>query len=152
RVVDYRNAIIIMTSNLGSEIILERGAGDETDELLREMLKKNFKPEFLNRIDDIITFNSLQKEHIRGIVRLLVSTLTERLEEKKIKFDIDDGALDWLAGEGFDPVFGARPLRRAVQNLIQNPLSKELLAGHFNEGDTIYCRKGAEGLVFSSTL
>ncbi len=152
RVVDFRNAIIIMTSNLGSEIILERGAGDETDELLREMLKKNFKPEFLNRIDDIITFNSLQKEHIRGIVRLLVSTLTERLEEKKIKFDIDDGALDWLAGEGFDPVFGARPLRRAVQNLIQNPLSKELLAGHFNEGDTIYCRKGAEGLVFSSTL
>jgi len=150
RVVDFRNAIIIMTSNLGSEIILDKGAGEETRELLRELLKRTFKPEFLNRIDDIITFNSLKKDHIRGIVRLLTAHLTERLAEKKMKFDISDEALDWLAEEGFDPAFGARPLRRAVQNLIQNPLSKELLKGRFREGDTVYCRKEGDELIFDS--
>ena len=152
RVVDFRNAIIIMTSNLGSDIILERGPGEETNALLREMLKGKFKPEFLNRIDDIITFNALGKDQIRGIVRLLVEELTVRLEEKKMHLDIDDIALDYLADEGFDPAFGARPLRRAIQNLVQNPLSKELLAGNFSEGDTVYCRKGESGLVFSSNL
>ncbi len=152
RVVDFRNAIIIMTSNLGSDIILEKGPGDETNALLRTMLKGKFKPEFLNRIDDIITFNALGRDQIRGIVRLLVEELTARLEEKKMHFDIDDAALDYLAEEGFDPAFGARPLRRAIQNLVQNPLSRELLAGHFAEGDTVYCRKGAEGLEFRSAL
>jgi ATP-dependent Clp protease ATP-binding subunit ClpB len=152
RVVDFRNAIIIMTSNLGSDIILDRGPGEETNALLREMLKGKFKPEFLNRIDDIITFNALGREQIRGIVRILVEELTARLEEKKMHFDIDDGALDYLADEGFDPAFGARPLRRAIQNLVQNPLSRELLAGNFSEGDTVYCRRGGEGLVFSSAL
>jgi len=150
RVVDFRNAIIIMTSNLGSDIILDKGSGEETRQLLRELLKRTFKPEFLNRIDDIITFNSLKKEHIRGIVKLMTAHLTERLVEKKMKFIISDEALDWLAEEGFDPAFGARPLRRAVQNLIQNPLSKELLKGRFQEGDTVYCRKEGETLVFDS--
>jgi ATP-dependent Clp protease ATP-binding subunit ClpB len=150
KVVDFRNAIIIMTSNLGSEIILDRGSGEETDKLLQDLLKRTFKPEFLNRIDDIITFNSLNKEHIRGIVRLLTAQLTERLEEKKMKFNISDDALDWLADEGFDPAFGARPLRRAVQNFIQNPLSKELLKGSFIEGDTVYCRKEGDQLVFKT--
>jgi len=150
RVVDFRNAIIIMTSNLGSDIILDKGSGEETRQLLRELLKRTFKPEFLNRIDDIITFNSLKKEHLRGIVKLMTAHLTERLVEKKMKFIISDEALDWLAEEGFDPAFGARPLRRAVQNLIQNPLSKELLKGRFQEGDTVYCRKEGETLVFDS--
>ncbi len=150
RVVDFRNAIIIMTSNLGSEVILEKGAGEETNRLLRELLKQKFKPEFLNRIDDIITFNPLGQEHIRGIVQLMVDELTQRLREKKIKFQISTEALDYLAKEGFDPAFGARPLRRAVQALVQNPLSKELLAGKFREGDKILCEHKAEGLVFSS--
>ena len=112
RIVNFRNTIIIMTSNLGSSIILDKGSGDETDALLKGLLKSTFKPEFLNRIDDIITFNSLKKEHIRGIVRLLTSELTQRLEEKKMKLEISDEALDWLAEVGFDPAFGARPLRR----------------------------------------
>ncbi|MDA3955724.1 ATP-dependent chaperone ClpB [Oceanispirochaeta sp.] len=150
RIVNFRNTIIIMTSNLGSSIILDKGSGEETDALLKGLLKSSFKPEFLNRIDDIITFNSLKKEHIRGIVSLLTSQLTERLAEKKMKFDISEEALDWLAEQGFDPAYGARPLRRAVQNLIQNPLSIELLKGNFEEGDTVYCRKEGETLVFNS--
>jgi ATP-dependent Clp protease ATP-binding subunit ClpB len=151
RIVNFRNAIIIMTSNLGSNVILEKGNGEETNTILRDLLKSTFKPEFLNRIDDIITFNSLKKEHIRGIVRLLISELTHRLVEKKMKFEISDEALDWLAEVGFDPAYGARPLRRAVQNMIQNPLSVEILSDHFVEGDTVYCKKEGDALVFSTT-
>ncbi|QEN08596.1 ATP-dependent chaperone ClpB [Oceanispirochaeta crateris] len=151
RIVNFRNAIIIMTSNLGSSVILEKGNGEETNTILRDLLKSTFKPEFLNRIDDIITFNSLKKEHIRGIVRLLISELTHRLVEKKMKFEISDEALDWLAEVGFDPAYGARPLRRAVQNMIQNPLSVEILSDRFVEGDTVYCKKEGDTLVFSTT-
>ena len=149
RVVDFRNAIIIMTSNLGSEIILENGPGSETDKMLMDLMKRTFKPEFLNRIDDIITFNSLGEEQIRTIVDLQVNHLTERLKEKKMTLTLTDRASAWLAHEGYDPAFGARPLRRAVQNLVQNPLSRLLLAGDFAEGDNILCDLNGEGDALS---
>ena len=148
RVVDFRNAIIIMTSNLGSDIILENGAGEETNARLMELMKRTFKPEFLNRVDDIISFNSLGEEHIRKIVSLLTAHLTERLKEKKMTLTVTDKAASWLAHEGYDPAFGARPLRRAVQNLLQNPLSRHLLSGDFTEGDEILCDLEGDGLVF----
>jgi len=148
RVVDFRNAIIIMTSNLGSDIILENGGGEETGRLLSELLKRTFKPEFLNRIDDIITFNSLSQDHILKIVTILTEHLTDRLKEKKMEFRMTPAAAVWLAQEGYDPAFGARPLRRAVQNLVQNPLSRMLLAGDFAEGDSIVCDADEDGLIF----
>ena len=152
RVVDFRNAIIIMTSNLGSEIILENGSGEETNARLMELMKRTFKPEFLNRVDDIISFNSLGEEHIRRIVNLLTGHLAERLKEKKMALTVTDNAASWLAHEGYDPAFGARPLRRAVQNLLQNPLSRHLLAGDFTEGDEILCDLEGDGLVFPESL
>ncbi|OQY35235.1 MAG: ATP-dependent chaperone ClpB [Spirochaetaceae bacterium 4572_59] len=148
RVVDFTNTIIIMTSNLGSDIIQENGPGKETDQLLMELMKRTFKPEFLNRIDDVISFNSLAEEHIRSIVTLLSAHLTDRLNEKKMSLDLSEEAASWLAHEGYDPAFGARPLRRAIQNFVQNPLSKLLLAGDFTEGDHILCDLKDNELVF----
>ena len=151
RVVDFRNAIIIMTSNLGSEIILENGPGPETDKKLLDLMKRTFRPEFLNRIDDIITFNSLGEDQIRSIVDLLIEHLAKLLQDRKMTLSLTDKASAWLAHEGYDPAFGARPLRRAVQNLVQNPLSKLLLAGEFLEGDHILCDVNGEGDALTFT-
>ena len=152
RVVDFRNAIIIMTSNLGSEIILENGPGPETDKKLLDLMKRTFRPEFLNRIDDIITFNSLGEDQIRSIVDLLIEHLAKLpFRTGKMTLSLTDKASAWLAHEGYDPAFGARPLRRAVQNLVQNPLSKLLLAGEFLEGDHILCDVNGEGDALTFT-
>ena len=152
RRVDFRNSIIVMTSNIGAELIRKGStlgfavSSDETknrqqdyermkEKLLGE-LKKAFRPEFLNRIDGVIVFHPLSKEHIRKIVDLMLAIITERLAEKAIKLEVTDAAKDLLGEKGYDEVFGARPLRRAIQNMVEDKLSEGLLSGKFQSGDT----------------
>jgi len=151
-VVDFRHSIIIMTSNLGSDVILENGVNDETRAVLDERLKGAFKPEFLNRVDETIVFESLGKEQIRSILDILISHLAERLEEKRMSLELSDAAKDFISERGYDPAFGARPLRRAIRDLVENPLAKLLLAGDFVEGDIVLGDVSPEGegeLLFS---
>ncbi len=137
RVVDFRHSIIIMTSNLGSDIILEQGLSGETRQALNERLRAAFKPEFLNRVDEIIIFEALKKEQIRSILDILLQALIERLAEKRVTLELSDEARDLIAQRGYDPSFGARPLRRAIRDMVENPLAKNLLSGKISEGDTI---------------
>jgi len=136
--VDFRNTLIIMTSNLGSQIIKELSHDYETMEKeVRKILEAHFKPEFLNRIDEIIIFKPLTKEVIFKIVDLQIDLLRQRLQDKKINLILKDKAKEVLAERGFDPVYGARPLKRTIQKEIQNPLAMKILAGEFKEGDTV---------------
>lgn len=139
RTVDFKNTIIIMTSNIGSADIQNLAGRDE--EMMRtrvlEALRQHFKPEFLNRLDDIMIFHSLDREQIKQIVDIQIRRLNKRLEDNKLSLTLDPAAREALAGEGFDPAFGARPLKRAIQRLIENPLAMEILAGNFQAGDTI---------------
>jgi ATP-dependent Clp protease ATP-binding subunit ClpB len=153
RTVDFRNTVIIMTSNIGSPLILERaGTGDwqKIEETVLHELQRNFRPEFLNRVDDIIVFRPLGREQIRKIVELQLTRLRQMLEERRIRLDISPAAADLIAAEGFDPAFGARPLKRAIQRLVQNPLAMQLLEGVFTDGDTIVVDRedGADRIVF----
>ncbi len=150
RVVDFRNAIIIMTSNLGSELLLQSDDPESVREQIDALMKSTFKPEFLNRIDGIISFKRLGKEQISKIADIQLNILKKRLEAKKIKLDFTKEAEEFLAASGFDPAFGARPLKRTVQNLIQNPMAKLMLAGKIVEGDTVRISKGSGGLEFKS--
>ncbi|HOJ64057.1 MAG TPA: ATP-dependent chaperone ClpB [Spirochaetota bacterium] len=138
RVVDFKNTIIIMTSNLGSHIIQENV---EITEVVKERILKEihgfFRPEFLNRIDEIIIFHRLTKEHIRDIVKLQLKYLKNRLEEKHINVNFGDSVIDYISDVGFDPIYGARPLRRAIQNEIENLLAKEIIAGNISEKDNL---------------
>jgi ATP-dependent Clp protease ATP-binding subunit ClpB len=137
RVVNFRNTIIIMTSNLGSDLLLTAESFDEVRPRIQQLLKQTFKPEFLNRIDDIIPFTRLNKEQISKIIMLQLDLLKARLSGRNISLEVTDEAVEVIAAEGFDPAFGARPVKRAVQNLLQNPLAKGLLDGSIVEGDTV---------------
>ncbi len=159
RVVDFKNTIIIMTSNLGSDLILEdsENAGEnadssinpETKEKISALLKSCFRPEFLNRIDEIVMFRRLSKDCIGGIVSLQISRVEKRLEEKRIFLDFDKSALDFLSEKGYDSAFGARPVKRAIQTWVENPLSKELLSGRFVEGSRIKATSDGKSIIFS---
>ena len=151
RVVDFKNTIIIMTSNLGSELILDA----DTDEKMKEartqidgLLKTHFRPEFLNRIDEIVMFGRLDKSCIGGIVKIQLERVAKRLEDRRITIKFDDSAVDFIAEKGYDPAFGARPVKRAVQTWVENPLSKELLEGKFAEGCTINVSSNGRELEF----
>lgn len=150
RTVDFKNTVIIMTSNVGSQAILE--AGDNRKQAEKEMaqiLRQTFKPEFLNRIDDIVYFNPLGKEGIREIVAIQMDKLERLLAKRKITLEAGDEVLDFLAVNGYDPVYGARPLKRTIQKLIQDPLSMELLSGNFKDGDVIVATlDSAGGIAF----
>jgi ATP-dependent Clp protease ATP-binding subunit ClpB len=139
RTVDFKNSIIIMTSNIGSQYILEsRGKDYEANkENILKTLKNYFRPEFLNRIDDIIIFNFLTKEQIKMIVDIQINNLNKVLSDHKIQIQLTEKAKDFLADKGFDPDFGARPLKRAIQTHIQDTLSLKLLEGDFNENDIV---------------
>jgi ATP-dependent Clp protease ATP-binding subunit ClpB len=152
RTVDFKNTVIIMTSNIGSQYILDVAGDDSKYEEMRdrvmEAMRANFRPEFLNRIDEIIIFHSLQSEQLREIVKLQVQRLEQRLVERKLALKLSDEALDWLAQVGYDPVYGARPLKRAIQRELETPIAKAILRGEFHEGDTIYVGVENERLVF----
>ena len=155
RVVDFKNTIIIMTSNLGSDLILEAKTPEEKKALgvkLDALLKQTFRPEFLNRIDETVMFNSLGQDNIRGIVRIQLERVASRLSERRITLKFDDSAVDFIAEKGFDPAFGARPVKRAIQNYVENSLARELLEGKFPEGSdiTAYRASSGEGLEFKS--
>jgi len=163
RRVDFRNSIIVMTSNVGAELIRKgttigfaarsdeaksREQAYETmkDKLLGE-LKKTFRPEFLNRIDGVVVFHPLTKEHIRKIVDLMLASVTRQLAEKKVKLEVTDAAKDFLGEKGYDEVFGARPLRRVIQDMVEDKLSEDLLRGKFREGDTAVVDLKGEEIV-----
>ena len=127
-----------MTSNIGSEVFQENGRSyDEKVEEVLSVLKRHFRPEFVNRIDDIVVFHPLEREHIRKIVDVQIKRLLKRVEDKKIAIDLTDEARDILAEQGYDPAFGARPLKRAIQQRIENPLSQMLLRGQFAPKSTV---------------
>jgi ATP-dependent Clp protease ATP-binding subunit ClpB len=150
--VDFKNTIIIMTSNIGSQFILDL-AGDDSryDEMrhrVMEAMRNSFRPEFLNRVDEIIIFHGLQKEELRKIVQLQVNRLQQRLGDRKMSLKLSNAALDFLAEVGYDPVFGARPLKRAIQRELETPIAKAILRGEFNDGDTIFVDVENERLAF----
>ncbi|HHU89206.1 MAG TPA: AAA domain-containing protein, partial [Spirochaetales bacterium] len=142
RVVDFTNTIIIMTSNLGSDLLLTATTFQEAKEAVERVISKAFKPEFINRIDEIIVFHRLEKEQIRRIVELQLALLKGRLALRSLKLEWDSSALDLLAEVGYNPNFGARPVKRAIQDLIENQLASQILAGEFVDGDTIVASKG----------
>ncbi len=140
RTVDFRNTVVIMTSNLGSQVIQEM-AGEENYEAMKkavlEIVGQHFRPEFINRIDDIVVFHPLGREHIRRIVGIQTGYLRRRLGDRDIRLELDQKAEDLLGAAGFDPVYGARPLKRAIQQQLENPLAQRILAGEFGPGDTV---------------
>jgi ATP-dependent Clp protease ATP-binding subunit ClpB len=150
--VDFKNSIIIMTSNIGSQFILDLAGDDRRyDEMhsrVMESLRSSFRPEFLNRIDEIIIFHGLQRSELREIVKLQVQRLSKRLVDRKITLRLSDSALDFLAEVGYDPVFGARPLKRAIQRELETQIAKAILRGEFTNGDTIFVDVENERLSF----
>jgi len=139
RTVDFKNTVIIMTSNLGSEMI-QNMAGDDYQVVKLAVMgevKSHFRPEFINRIDETIVFHSLGEAHVKSIAHIQLQYLEKRLAEMEMNVTITDAALAEIASAGFDPVYGARPLKRAIQSEIENPLAKEILAGNFAAKDTI---------------
>ncbi|WP_423062882.1 ATP-dependent chaperone ClpB [Candidiatus Paracoxiella cheracis] len=150
RTVDFRNAVIVMTSNLGSQIIQEF-AGEAYDKMkaaVMEVVSQNFRPEFINRIDESVVFHSLKEDQIRDIAQIQIEQIKKRLKEKDYQLEITDQALDFLAKLGYDPVYGARPLKRALQQYLENPLSEAILRGKFIPGDTIKVEKQDDKLAF----
>ena len=158
RTVDFRNAVVIMTSNLGSQFIadasLAAGGSEELPESARrqvtEALRAHFRPEFLNRVDDIIFFHALGMRHMGHIIDIQVRGLLKRLEDRKISVTLTDAAKDQLVAEGFDPAYGARPLKRTIQRMVLDPLARRVLEGEFHEGDTIGVDAGPDGLRFTA--
>jgi ATP-dependent Clp protease ATP-binding subunit ClpC len=166
RTVDFKNSVVIMTSNTGVELIRREGSlgfGTQRDdaktrkqsyEAMKEKVlsavKKTFRPEFINRIDEIIVFHELTEEQLRSIVDLMVKDLQKRLGERKLVVELTDGAKSWLAKEGYDPIYGARPLRRVIERYVENPLSTKLLRGEFGEGDTVIVARSDKGLTFKT--
>lgn len=154
RVVDFKNTIIIMTSNLGSDLILQADTDDKLKALegrIHELLKQSFRPEFINRIDEVITFSRLGKDSISAIVRKQLERAAKRLESRRLKLVVSDSAVDFLSDVGYDPLFGARPVKRAIQTYLENPLAKEIIAGKYPEGSSIEVTKdkSSAGLVFT---
>ena len=150
RTVDFTNAVLILTSNIGSQSILDLGGDDnqhhEMESRVNEALRSHFRPEFLNRIDDTIIFHSLRRDELRQIVALQVERLRQRLNERKLELNISEEATDWLANAGYDPVYGARPLKRAIQRELETPIAKAILAGAYEEGSSVQIQVKEERL------
>jgi ATP-dependent Clp protease ATP-binding subunit ClpB len=150
RTVDFRNTVVIMTSNLGSQVIQEMAGEEHYDRMkaaVLEIVGQHFRPEFINRIDDIVVFHPLAREHIRRIVEIQLGYLRRRLAERDIRIEINAPALDRLGEAGFDPVYGARPLKRVLQQKLENPLAQRILKGEFGPGDTISVEVKDDALV-----
>ena len=140
RTVDFRNTVIVMTSNLGSQLIQELAGEDNYERMkssVMEIVSTHFRPEFINRVDDVVVFHPLSREHIRSIVDIQLAYLHARLADRDMQIHLSDAARDKLAEAGFDPVYGARPLKRAIQQQVENPLAQEILQGNFKPGDVI---------------
>ncbi len=163
RTVDFRNTIIIMTSNIGSHIIMDKlskftetndsvpqSALDETKKEVFDLMKQTIRPEFLNRIDEIVMFTPLTKDDVRQIVVMQIRQINEMLAQNNVSLSVTDGAVDWLAEQGYDPMFGARPIKRTLQHYLVHELSKEILAGRIDRGSVITVDAGKDGLKFGN--
>ncbi|PZM09437.1 ATP-dependent chaperone ClpB [Rhizobium tubonense] len=151
RTVDFRNTMIIMTSNLGSKYLTNLGENDDSDavrELVMNDVREHFRPEFLNRIDEIILFHRLKREEMGAIVDIQLKRLVTLLSERKITLELDDDARNWLANKGYDPVYGARPLKRAIQKYVQDPLAEQILSGQVPENSVVKVTSGSDRLLF----
>ena len=148
--VDFRNTLIVMTSNLGAEYLVAQPEGEDTDKVRDQVMaevRARFRPEFLNRIDEIILFHRLKREQMGRIVDIQITRLQKLLDDRKIKLDVDAKARDWLAAKGWDPAYGARPLKRVIQRNLQDPLAEMILAGEVKDGDKVTI--SAEGNVLT---
>jgi ATP-dependent Clp protease ATP-binding subunit ClpB len=152
RTVDFRNTLIIMTSNLGSEYLVSQAEGEDTEavrEQVRNVVRAHFRPEFLNRVDEIILFHRLKREHMGKIVDIQMARLAKLLADRKITLQLDDKAKEWLGQKGYDPAYGARPLKRIIQKYVQDPLAEMLLEGKIHDGETVKIIAGKDGLMFN---
>ncbi len=155
RTVDFKQTMIILTSNLGAQSLSRLPDGADVGEAKREVMeavRAHFRPEFLNRLDEIIVFDRLSRGDMDGIVDIQMRSLAKRLVGRKIALDLDGDALKWLADEGYDPVFGARPLKRVIQKALQDPLAELILSGDVKDGDTIEVTAGADGLILGDRV
>jgi ATP-dependent Clp protease ATP-binding subunit ClpB len=155
RTVDFRNVLIVMTSNLGSEYLVNQPEGQDTDVVRDEVMnvvRAHFRPEFLNRVDDIILFHRLQRSEMGAIVDIQMRRLARLLEDRKITLELDPTARGWLAERGYDPAYGARPLKRVIQKTVQDPLAEALLSGQIHDGETVPVRLGAGGLMLGDIV
>ncbi|MBM3468220.1 MAG: ATP-dependent chaperone ClpB [Alphaproteobacteria bacterium] len=153
RTVDFKNTLIILTSNLGAEILTDTMEGDITPHMqdqVMKIVKQAFRPEFLNRLDEIIVFHRLTRQNMAKIVKIQLQDLQKRLEDRKITLDVDDKALEWLSEAGFDPLYGARPLKRVIQRTLQDPLALKLLEGTLGEGSNVSISSNKEGIIIKS--
>jgi len=152
RTVDFRNTLVIMTSNLGADILVNQPEGEPVENvrgLVMDVVRAHFRPEFLNRIDEILLFKRLQADQIRRIVDVQIDRLQRLLEDRKITIDLDDNARDWLARRGYEPAYGARPLRRVIQKALQDPLAELILSGKVKDGDTVKVSANEDGLTIN---
>jgi ATP-dependent Clp protease ATP-binding subunit ClpB len=150
--VDFRNTLIVMTSNLGGEYLVAQPEGEDTDKVRDQVMaevRAHFRPEFLNRVDEIILFHRLKREQMGRIVDIQIAHLQKLLEERKIAITLDAKARDWLADKGYDPAYGARPLKRVIQKSVQDPLAELILSGRIKDGETVKISAGRDGLVFN---
>lgn len=149
RTIDFKNTLIIMTSNLGSQYLADQPEGEDVEAvrpLVMEQVRAHFRPEFLNRIDEIILFHRLGREQMGGIVRIQLARLEKLMADRRLTLALDDSALNWLADKGYDPVYGARPLKRVIQKELVDPMAKKLLAGEIEDGSVVAVSAGADGL------
>ena len=154
RTVDFRNTVIVMTSNLGSQLIQEFASRNDYQGMktaVLDVVQGHFRPEFINRLDEIVVFHPLGREHIRSIARIQSQHLARRLADRGIRMELSDAALDLIGEAGFDPVYGARPLKRTIQQQLENPLAREILQGHFGSGDTVVIAVEEGRLVFEKS-
>jgi ATP-dependent Clp protease ATP-binding subunit ClpB len=150
--VDFRNTLIVMTSNLGADFLVNQPEGEDTEAVRGEVMgvvRSAFRPEFLNRIDEIILFHRLKKSEMTSIVDIQMGRLRKLLEDRKIAINLDAGAREWLADKGWDPAYGARPLKRVIQKAVQDPLAEMILAGTIKDGETVDVSAGQHGLTFN---
>ncbi|MTH66604.1 ATP-dependent chaperone ClpB [Paracoccus shanxieyensis] len=155
RTVDFKQTLIILTSNLGAQALSALPDGADSAQArgqVMDAVRAHFRPEFLNRLDEIIIFHRLTRDNMDGIVKIQLMQLEHRLAQRKIALDLDEDAMKWLADEGYDPVFGARPLKRVIQRSLQNPLAEMLLAGEVLDGQTVHVGAGADGLIVGNRI
>jgi ATP-dependent Clp protease ATP-binding subunit ClpB len=155
RTVDFRNTLIVMTSNLGAEILVNQPEGQDTDAVRDQVMaivRASFRPEFLNRVDEIILFHRLQKSDMTRIVDIQMKRLARLLEDRKITIKLEPSARDWLAEKGWDPAYGARPLKRVIQKSVQDPLAELILSGRIKDGETVVISASKQGLKFNGEL
>src|SRR5438045_7578738 len=155
RTVDFRNTLIVLTSNLGSEALANLPEGADIEEArphVMEAVRAAFRPEFLNRLDEILLFRRLSRDDMKGIVEIQLRHLKRLLTDRKITLEIDGAAEAWLADKGYDPVYGARPLKRVIQRELQNPLAQQILEGHIPDGSTVHVGADDKGLVIGDIV